>query len=168
MAWDLTEVRRTPHLVTWSGQDQGGVDEVDFSGVKWMTDPLKIGSAGAMKMDEVFTGLTDDSAIKVVARQVTAARIRASCPWAAGSGIANLTPPVGTRLLQYAQLLVLHPIDLGAGTSEDIHVFKTVPFAVLPKRTGTSWDLFEILFKVYPDQTKLIAGQNPYWEMKGT
>lgn len=168
MAYDPTKIRFTNYDVTWAAVDLGGVDEVKLD-LKMIFTPIKIGSAGAMKLDDRFEGLGDDAQVSVIVREVALAKIVSLCPWETGGGIADLVPPVGTNLYQYAQALLLHPRDKGVATTEDIEIYKTVPVSSfqLP-RDGVKPDMWEVIFNIYPDRTKLASGINAYLDLKGT
>jgi hypothetical protein len=161
-------VRFTNYDGTWNSVDLGGVDDVKID-LKLIFTPIKIGSAGNLKLDDRFEGLGDDAHISLIVREVTLARIKSLCPWEDGSGTVDLTPPVGTNLYQYAHQLVLHPRDKGVATTEDVEVFKAVPVQSfqLP-RDGVGPDKWEVIFNVYPDRAKLAAGTPPYLDIKGT
>jgi hypothetical protein len=171
MAYDSGNVRRGNFNATWdtagSAHDLGGVDAVKID-AKLLYDPIKIGSAGKMKLDEYFDGLGDDAKVSITVREVTLARIRKLCPWDNGSGSVDLTPPVGTKMYQYAKQLLLHPTDQGAGTTLDIAFFKTVPVnSFQVERNGVKQDEWVVEFAIFPDATKLAAGTPPYWEVLG-
>ena len=79
-----------------------------------------------------------------------------------------MTPPVGTKLYQYAQALVLHPHDK-ADTTEDVTYFKTVPVqSVQIVRDGVKMDAWEVKFLIFPDQTKLATNTASAYAQLGT
>ena len=160
-----------PYDVSWdtgTPVDLGGVDDVKPN-FKLVWEALKCGSTGDVKLDDVFRGLSDDSHISVIVREVQLTIIRKMVPWGGASGVINLCPPIGTRLMQYAKQLTLHPRDMGAVTTEDVEIWKTVPVQsfALP-RNGKDPDKWEVIFNIYPDLTKLAAGTNAYMQIKGT
>ena len=170
MGYDVTEVKRTGYDATWDPStlnfNLGGIDDVRFECPLIMA-PLKIGSAGGMKLDDRFVGLGDDARIITVVKQVTLARIRKIYPWDDGSGAVDGTPIPNASMRQYAKPLLLHPISNGAATTEDITVYFVVPIPTPPRRNGTDFDAWEVPWFIYPDLTKLAAGTNPYYEYKG-
>lgn len=167
MAYDPTKSRITNYDVTWNAADLGGVDEVKPN-LALVFTLIKIGSAGIMMLDKRFEAMGDDAAVSVIVREVTLARIRTLHPWDNGSGAVDLVPAVGTGLYQYAQALTCHPRDKGGVTDEDLLLYKTVPISSfqLP-RDGKGPDLWEVIFQVFPDQSKLNSGINAYGELKG-
>jgi hypothetical protein len=171
MSYDPANVRRGCFDATFdesgTAHDLGGVDEVKID-AKLLYSPVKIGSAGPAKLDDYFDGLDDGAKVSVKVREVTLTRIRKMCPWDNGSGSVDLTPPIGTKMYQYAKKLTLHPTDQGAGTTLDIVFFKAVPansFQV--ERNGVKQDEWVVEFAIYPDRTKLAAGSPAYWEVLG-
>ena len=146
---------------------RSGLDDVKIN-AELVFAAVKIGSAGNLKLDDRFQGLDDNAHVSIVVREVALALIRSLVPWAAASGVVALVPPIGTQVAQYADLLTLHPRDKGAATTEDVHFFKAVPVQSfkLP-RNGQDFDRWEVRFNLYPDLTKLAAGTNPYFEVKG-
>lgn len=168
MAYDVTKTRRTNYDVTWGTHDLGGLDKVDLSKLELLLDPVAIGSAGKMKLDDRFIGLTDGSVISVQVREVTRTRIEKLMPWFSGSAGAEiaLVPAVNTLVsATYAAALLLHPRDKVANDGEDYELFKTVPIQAFNlSRDGKEDDVWEVLFRIYPDISKLPA--NPYGRIK--
>ncbi len=157
-----------PYDVLWGSTDLGGVDDVKPN-LKLIWEALKCGSTGDVKLDDVYRGISDDSHVSVIVREVQLALIRTLMPWAAVSGAFDLTPPIGARMQQYAQQLTLHPRDKGSTTTEDVLFWKAVPVqSFLLPRNGKDPDKWEIIFNVYPDLTKLAAGiASPFAGIKG-
>jgi hypothetical protein len=165
MAIDVTQTRRSNYNVSWNSIDLGGVNKVDLSKLELLLEPVKIGSLGNMKLDDRFIGLKDESIISVEIRQVTRTIIEKLVPWFSGStgALVPLVPPVNTLIGTYAQILLLHPRDV-ADVSQDVKLYKTVPIQAFNlTRDGTKDDVWEIMFMIYPDITKL--PNNPYGEI---
>lgn len=167
MAFDSTKVRQTNYDAMWDTQDLGGLDDVKIN-MDLIFLPVKIGSAGNMKLEDRFQGLNDDAHVLIVVREVTLALIRKLVPWAGATGAAALTPPIGTGMTQYAKQLTLHPRDMLLVTTEDMEFWKAVPVQSykLP-RNGQDFDKWEVRFNLYPDPAKIAAGTHPYAQIKG-
>lgn len=162
------ELRKTAWDVGWSSVFLGAVDEVKPS-IELMFVALKAGSLGDnVVLDEVFDGLGDKAQVSIVCQQSTLERIRAITPWASAVAAKQvlLTPALGVRIYQYAALLTLHPRD-NAGTTEDWEFFKAVPVYIPPARDGKKQDSYEVIFRIFPDQTKIAAGTAAYMRVKG-
>jgi hypothetical protein len=116
-----------------------------------------------MKLDDRYVGLEDGAEISVEVREVTRPASTCSTPgrpvgdgrrWSSG-------PAPGALLAQYAQALVLHPRDITAArprTSRSTRRCRCRSFNL--SRDGTKDDVWKVVFKIYPDLTKLPA--NPY------
>lgn len=161
-----SNTRRTNYDVLWGSHELGGVDKVDPK-MALLLDPVSIGSLGKMKLDDRFIGLEDGALVSVQVREITRTRIEKLVPWFSGSpgALVPMVPSVNTLLANsYAAALVLHPRDKTTDTSEDIKFYKTVPVqSVQLSRDGRADDVWEILFRIYPDLSKLPA--NPYGEV---
>ena len=159
---DQTKLRRTSWDVSAAGTDIGGVDEVDPSGIKLEKDPVRVGTAGKIKLDDRVIGIQDGSVVKIQFRETaTWAKMKLMFPWL-GAG-TDLVPPTGALMTAYAVQWILHPHDKPADTSEDIVLYKAVPrqgYAI--KRDGTKDDVFEVELEPYPDPTKVGTSANPY------
>jgi hypothetical protein len=155
MALDITQLRRCNWNVTYNSVDLGGVDSVEPD-IELITEPIKVGTVGVAELGSRFVGA--NILIKVQARQITRAIIEKLIPWSGSAGAAiDLAPPINTDLYTYAQVLLLHPTDAG-NTAQDISFTKAVPTRSMSlKRDGENDDLWDLVFKCFPDRSQLPA-----------
>jgi hypothetical protein len=162
---DITKTVRTNWDVSWNGHTLGGCNKVDLSNLKLKTEPVMVGSLGAMKLDDRVIGLEDGASIKVEVREITRTQIERAIPWFSGAsntGNIELIPPINTLLASnYAHALVLHPRG-AADAYQDINLTKAVPVQLMNlSRDGTKDDVWELEFKIYPDLSVTFPA-NPY------
>lgn len=165
MSITVSNTRRTNYDCTWNSVALGGVNKVDLSKLTLLLEPVKIGSLGNMKLDDRIIGLEDKAMITIELREVTRAIIQKMMPWATQTTGAKLDfmPAVNTLMASYAQALLLHPRDV-ADVSQDLSIYKATPVQAFNlTRDGTKDDVWEVMFMIYPDLTKL--PNNPYGEI---
>ncbi len=148
--------RRTSWQVLWkatSPVDLGLLDDVDTTGIKFVQDGIMTGTTGKKnKLGDRLVGV--EATIKIQMRQLNATQYAALCPWSTVAPF-SLFPPLNADMYQYSDLLVLHPVDMLAVTTEDIifpHAVPMQPPSTL-KRGGDKDDVWDIVFQCYPDRT---------------
>lgn len=148
--------RRTAWNVTWNAAGVGTVYEVQPD-LSYELEPIKRASTGKIVLGEWIVNLK--GMVKVQLADVQLALEQAMAPWWSVGSIPLMptsAPPV--NIYQYAQELILHPVDQGATTTEDLHLTKTVPMKpVSMKRQGEKDDLWEMEFRIFPDVGRLQA-----------
>jgi hypothetical protein len=157
MSVTVSNIRRCNWDVTWNAVPLGGVDEVDPD-MELLTEPITVGSIGKVELGSRYIGL--NALIKVQLREVTRTAMEKLLPWFAGSpGAAiNLAPAINVDLYTYAQTLLLHPTSGASGTTEDLNFPKAVPMQSMKlKRDGENDDVWDIIFKIFPDRSQLPA-----------
>lgn len=150
--------RRTTWAPKWNGNALGTTMEVDPA-LKLQMEPITRGTTGKIVLGYWITGL--EGSIKCTLPDISSTLLTNLLPFTAGAagGSAPLHP-VGfnVNLYSLAQELVLHPVDLGADVSQDLHFPKSAPVnPVNVKRDGTKDDLWQVEFVIFPDLSQLIA-----------
>lgn len=157
---NVGQTRRTGWQVIWNSIDFGGFDKVGW-GLKPFVQPIIIPSVSPLPLDGRIMGLAPDSKITLVLRQVTIANIAACIPGLV-SNAGGIVPPPGTedtynnaREYTYAQLMTLHPIDMGSDTSQDFNLTKMVPRLPAIDHSMDKDSTISVDFIPYPDQSRL-------------
>lgn len=150
-------LRRTSWAAKWGAYDFGLLADVQPD-IKFLMESIVTGTTGKLKLGDRFLGL--DGTVKIQALQVDLQLFTATLPWQQNNtaGGLILTPPLNADLYEFADVMTLHPLDMGTDTTEDLILVKTVPTVAMNlKRTGKADDVWDLEFHVYPDRDKLMA-----------
>jgi len=158
---DHTLIRRTNYDVSFKASSLGGLNKIDLSKLELLLAPVQAGTTGAMKLDDRVLGFTDGAQVTVQVREVTRVMIEKAFPWftgTTGTAAIELSPPINSLLNQYAGALVLHPHDLAVDViTQDIEFYKALPIQPPISRDGMADDVWDLVFKIYPDVSKIAA-----------
>lgn len=148
--------RITSWDTVWSGYDLKFVNEVRPD-IKLITTPITRGTTGKKVVLDDFVSAVD-AMIKCKVPDIAASLILEMCPWVGAKQYLSPSAP-NASLYSYAALLTLHPHDIASGTTtEDLNFPKAVPFSLFNlARDGDKETDWELIFKIYPDFTKLTA-----------
>lgn len=143
--------RRTSWVPTWNGIKLGTTMEVDPQ-LKLMLDAIRRGTTGKVVLGHWVSGV--EGTIKIQCPDVGATLFTAINPFA-----PSLAPTVfNDNLYAYAHLLNLHPLDMGATTTEDLNFPKAAPVSCATvKRSGDKDEMLVVEFWIYPDLSQLIT-----------
>jgi hypothetical protein len=142
--------------VKWNNNDLGFVDKTQPM-FKFKLKPIKVGSLGGITLGHRILGLA--GSVRCEFLESVLDLWQKLMPWGA-AGKWVLSPATVVDIYTYAQPLILHPTDIGAGTlTQDITVLKAVPKGA-PKlaRSGTGKDILVGEFIYFPDRALLATG----------
>jgi len=144
--------RRTTWDPTWNGNALGTTNKVTNE-LKYNVEPITRGTTGKMVLGHWVYGLM--GLVRTELPDVGPTLFTNINPFASDSGIMH--PSTVINLYNYAQLLTLHPHDLGA-TTEDQNFVKAVPLKPQTlDRDGVKDDVLIVDWWIYPDLSKLFA-----------
>ena len=142
--------------VLFNAVDLGLTDVVDPTGIKFKGRPITAGTFGKdLPLGYRVTGF--EGVVKIQILQLNVAQYTAMTPWYGGTGAIPLMPAQGSDLYSFAKSLVLHPIQNGASTTEDLNYGLACPITspAQVKRDGGDDDMVEIEFMLFPNRTTL-------------
>lgn len=148
--------RRTTWDPKWAGDGLGTSMEIDPA-VKLQLEPIVRGTTGKIVLGYWIIGI--EGSIKCNLPDVSPTLLAKLAPWTAGANAGSLPlHPVAfqANLYDFAQMLILHPHDMGADVTQDLHFPKAAPVSTINmKRAGTADDVWVVEFMVLPDLAQL-------------
>jgi|SRR5579884_1341768 len=159
MAGQAYTPRRTAWSVTWNAWGLG-VSGKTKPDLKLTLTPIKRGTTGPFVLGDWISNV--DGLINCEIKDIDRVIQEKLIPWFSGVSGTDSIPiiPTGlnTNLYTYAQELILHPVDMGSSTIQDIHITKAVPLSCVNlERDGDHDDVWNATFKAYPDVSQITA-----------
>lgn len=159
----VANMKLKPCTVTWNTQDLGyteGDIEVSFS--ENLTD-ITSHQTGTDVLGQIRTGKNVE--VKLTLKETTVAALKRV--FSASGGV--VTPSGGTDAVGWgtdkqftstvgdAAMLVLHPIEMGIGKTEDTTFWKAYPMVESINYSSENLSTVSVTFKVYRDDSKPAA-----------
>lgn len=158
MGLTVTRTRKTAYQILWkaagagSAYDFGGVDKITPN-LTLMLEDIRVGTTGRVILGKRIVGLEGTISSELREADLTAAQKLS--PWFTSGPLALSPATYNKDLYDYAGLLTLHPVDMGADVTQDLNLLKAAPVWTPFSADGNTDNKITAEWFPFPDRTQL-------------
>lgn len=153
MAKSLDNLVSRAYDISIAGSDAGYANKIKVA-IELVRDDITVDQLYKQVLGHRIQGAKVSVSAELI--EANAAALALAFPWKTGTGSKPIMPAsLGVDDYAWAVPVVLHPRDMGADLSLDIHLTHAVFSGKLDLEGGSSEQAIPITFEALPDRTKL-------------